>query len=321
MRARSMLSLLLTLTVGATATACTASSGEDAVVGSESALTERTLTEADDGAMLTITKGTELRVSLAGNASHRDAWVLQSTTNSLGQPETSFVLDPDRVEGSREGRSLFVWKTAGRRPTTQYQTVVIEYGSHVRRGVDGNLVKDPPTKSFSFKVKIDPGDAQAQPDPRGPVVVGQEDFGIVRAVEGQDVVVRLPEPPSEDGAVWTVGSTDRDIDHPGVAREPLEGGGATAVFTWSTRRTAFGSIVGMHEVSLLLKAPNRSPKRTMTYKIEVLAPSEESGFVCPPGHGLEVLCSASRDPAISWCEPDFRSWGSLNCPVTYRDVP
>lgn len=105
------------------------------------------LTEANDGATISLAAGKDVVVELQSNASTGYSWDVVATDRTFGYPASEDFIAPESDAIGAPGRQRFVWRTGGGLPMTGTHQVRMEY----RRAWAPN---EPAAQSFSFTVKI-----------------------------------------------------------------------------------------------------------------------------------------------------------------------
>ena len=149
----SVLLALGTFAVALAPVAC-ASPTEEAPISSpadegdaEDELKSLSITDADNGKTVTITKGQSLLVKLKSNPTTGFNWLVASTDRSFGHAASArYVANSGGAVGSG-GLQLFTWKTTSPLVTVGSHKVKLEYG----RPWGTDLA---PAKVFTFTVKI-----------------------------------------------------------------------------------------------------------------------------------------------------------------------
>lgn len=112
----------------------------------EDELRSLTLTEADDGKTVTVTKGQNVVVKLQSSPSTGYRWKVTETNRTFGYPaSTVFLKNGDAVGAA--GVERMTWKTSGPLPMTGTHRVKLEY----KRPWEENAS---PAKTFTFSVKV-----------------------------------------------------------------------------------------------------------------------------------------------------------------------
>jgi predicted secreted protein len=234
---------------------CSASSEEDSASGDGNALSNPSSTlapvkidESRDGETISVPKGADLQVALQAMPDAGLFWKVVATNRTFGGPQPNGgVITPGPNPGITDGGTqTFTWKTSGSylQPSATIHRVRLEYRK------DGDDPSAPALKTFSFGVLITDPNIPVEP---APVQVTEDQSGqTVRAIEGQDVVVKL-EQNASTGYAWYVSATDRTFGYPETSVSPPDGTApvgapGTATFTWKTK--SFLSMVGRHRVVL-----------------------------------------------------------------------
>jgi inhibitor of cysteine peptidase len=311
------------LALGLLTGGCAATTEEDVASG-EDELRAQTIKESDNGKTFTVPKGKDIRVVLGANPTTGYKWKVVSTTRTFGYPSPAEGTYDGNVAGGRiggAGSQIFVWKTSSPhiRPSGTAHAVKMEY----RRASESD--DTPAAKTFTFKIKISEGAAPPPPEPAGdPITLFEEhDGSTIRAKEGQDLVVRLPENPST-GYAWYVASTNRTFGYPektfeGSGSSGPVGSGGTAVMTWKTSGPL--SKVGTHAVTLKYsRGESGAASKEFKFTVNVVAAGTDTEYTCPPASMTTINCMpivpATR---AQYCARDYRTWAQANCDVSYLD--
>lgn len=148
----SVLLALATFAVALSPLACAATTEDDPVSSpteegdAEDELKSLSLTDADDGKTVTITKGQSLLVKLQSNPTTGYKWSVVSTDRTFGYPALErFVKNGDAVGSG--GLQRFTWKTSSPLNMVGSHTVKLEY----KRSWETNVAA---AKTFTFTVKV-----------------------------------------------------------------------------------------------------------------------------------------------------------------------
>lgn len=154
MRLSALLGLTATFAVALAPLACASPTEEDPVSSppeegdAEDELRSMSLTDADNGKTVTITKGQSILVKLASNPTTGFKWAVASTDRTFGYPATdTFAGGGSGGPVGSGGVQRLTWKTNSPLNMVGSHTVKLEY----KRSFETNV---PPAKVFTFTVKI-----------------------------------------------------------------------------------------------------------------------------------------------------------------------
>jgi hypothetical protein len=119
------------------------------------------------------------------------------------------------------------------------------------------------------------------------VVFEEHDESTVGAREGQNVVLRLPEP---EGTQWVVEEERSTI---GIPTRTSELG--KVIFTWKTTNK-----VGRHFIELYAKDASGEVTAGFAFDLDVTA-----RYTCPVEHTINCMPGAAH---MVYCTPDYRRW-------------
>jgi inhibitor of cysteine peptidase len=149
----SVLLALATFAVALAPIACASPTEDDQASSpseegdSEDELKSLSITDADNGKTVTVTKGQSILVKLQSNPTTGYKWVVASTDRTFGYPASDrFVQNGDGAVGSG-GLQRLTWKTTSPLDMVGTHKVKLEY----KRAWETNVA---PAKVFSFTVKI-----------------------------------------------------------------------------------------------------------------------------------------------------------------------
>jgi len=148
----SVLLALATFAVALTPIACASPTEDDPVSSpseegdAEDELKSLSVTDADNGKTVTITKGQSLLLKLQSNPTTGYKWAVSSTDRTFGYPASErFVKNSDAVGSG--GLQRFTWKTNSPLDLTGTHKVTLEY----KRSWETQAA---PAKTFTFTVKV-----------------------------------------------------------------------------------------------------------------------------------------------------------------------
>jgi inhibitor of cysteine peptidase len=138
--------------LGCAATEPADEAGGDSAASADDELRSLSLTEADDGKTVTVTKGQNILVKLQANPTTGYKWVVASTDRTFGYPSSDRFTQPRASADTSApvgggGLQRLTWKTSSVLDMVGSHTVKLEY----KRPWETNVA---PAKAFTFTVII-----------------------------------------------------------------------------------------------------------------------------------------------------------------------
>jgi len=166
MRLHTALVAAATLALALSPLACAGAEDEDPTSSpteegsAEDEIRAMSLTDADDGKTVTVTKGQNVIVKLSANPTTGYKWVVASTDRTFGYPSSdTFAGGGASAPVGSGGIQKLTWKTKSPLDMTGSHTVKLEY----KRSWENNVA---PAKTFSFTVKVVDGSCPTLSPPR-----------------------------------------------------------------------------------------------------------------------------------------------------------